>query len=149
MNPRVRAIVGVSFMSVLLVLYFALAGVKAFALLGSGDVVAVIMGAALIVFPIIGVWALGREIAFGFRSTSMVDALAERGELPEELVDVEVTRAEVRNIADSAFPRYRAEVEERPDSWESSMRLGLIYDAAGDRKRARSAIRQAISLKRD
>lgn len=149
MSPRTRAVLGVIFMSVLLALYFALAGVKAVALLGSGDVVAIAMGVALLVFPLLGVWALAREIMFGFSSTKLVDELEAAGELPPELVDVEVTRAEVREVADAAFPRYREAAEADPRSWRAYMRLGLIYDAAGDRKRARSAIRQAIALRGD
>ncbi|MFF8818386.1 MULTISPECIES: hypothetical protein [Leucobacter] len=148
MNARTRAILGVSLMSALLVLYFAFAGLKALALLGTGDAIAVLMGVALLVFPILGAWALVREIMFGFASTKLVDALAEAGELPEELVDVEVTRAEVRQVADAAFPKYREAAEAPGAGWPEFLRLGLVYDAAGDRKRARSAIRQAISLKR-
>ncbi|MGO2138977.1 MAG: hypothetical protein ACTH30_01085 [Leucobacter sp.] len=149
MSPRTRAILGVSLMSALLVLYFVFAGFKAFALLGTGDPIAVIMGVALLVFPLIGVWALAREIMFGFASTKLVDELANADDLPEELVDVEVTRAEVRQVADGAFPKYREAAESPGAGWREFMRLGLVYDAAGDRKRARSAIRQAISLKRD
>lgn len=149
MNPRVRAVLGVSFMSLLLALYFVFAGVKSIALFASGDAVAVVMGVALLVFPLIGAWALVREIMFGFASTKLVDALADEGELPEELVGDELTRGEVRAAADAAFPRYRDAAEAAPESWRAFMRLGLMYDAAGDRKRARSAIRQAISLNRN
>jgi Flp pilus assembly protein TadD len=55
----------------------------------------------------------------------------------------------VREDADAAFPRYRAEAEADPESWQAWMRLGIVYDACGDRRRARGAIRQAISLERD
>ena len=70
MTARTRAIVGVAIMSALLALYFVFAGVRAFALLASGTPVAVAMGAALLVLPLLGAWALARELLFGLRSTS-------------------------------------------------------------------------------
>ncbi|WP_042542426.1 tetratricopeptide repeat protein [Leucobacter komagatae] len=149
MSPRIRAVAGVAFMSVLLVLYFVFAGVRAVALLQSAEPIAIAMGVALLVLPLLGAWALVREIMFGFTSTKLVDALSEEGALPEELTDPEVTRGTVRDIADAAFPRYKEAAEADAADWRSYMRLGLVYDAAGDRKRARSAIRHAISLNRN
>jgi Flp pilus assembly protein TadD len=37
-------------------------------------------------------------------------------------------------------------VEQDPASWRAWFRLGLAYDASGDRRRARGAIRRAIAL---
>jgi Flp pilus assembly protein TadD len=54
----------------------------------------------------------------------------------------------VRAAADEQFPRYQAEVTAAPESWRAWFRLGLAYDASGDRRRARHAIRTAISLHR-
>ena len=45
-------------MSALLVLYFGFAGVRAASLLASGTPIAIAMGVALLVLPLIGVWAL-------------------------------------------------------------------------------------------
>jgi Flp pilus assembly protein TadD len=52
----------------------------------------------------------------------------------------------LRDAADAAFPAYQAEVEQDPASWRAWFRLGLAYDASGDRRRARGAIRRAIAL---
>ena len=43
---------------------------------------------------------------------------------------------------------YRAAVEQTPDDWSAWFRLALAYDAAGDRRRARWATREAIRLER-
>ncbi|WP_312678621.1 tetratricopeptide repeat protein, partial [Microbacterium sp.] len=43
---------------------------------------------------------------------------------------------------------YRADVEQHPSDWRAWFRLGLAYDGAGDRTRARQAIRKAIALAR-
>ena len=146
MNPRLRAISGVALMSVLLVLYFAFTWVRSFALLRSGDVVAVLMGIALLVLPLIGAWALWRELRFVQRATALADRLEAEGRVPEELEAArEAGTRPDRDVLDAAFDRYRAETEAAPDQWQSWMRLGLMYDACGDRKRARASIRQSIS----
>ena len=51
-----------------------------------------------------------------------------------------------RGAADEAFAARQAEVEAEPESWQAWYRLALAYDDAGDRARARSAVRRAISL---
>src|SRR5699024_702881 len=53
-----------------------------------------------------------------------------------------------REAADEAFEAYRNETQADPDNWRSWYRLGLAYDAAGDRKRARAALRDAITIYR-
>ncbi|MBK0420870.1 hypothetical protein JD292_02090 [Leucobacter sp. CSA2] len=146
MSARLRAIIGVVIMSVLLVLYFVFVGVRAIALISSGTLVAVVMGVAMLVLPIIGVWALWREIRFGIASTRLADRLADLGLMPEEPVATLPSGRPVRQDAEAAFPKYREEAESAPESWTSWMRLGIVYDACGDRKRARAAIRQAIKL---
>ena len=149
MSARTRALIGVAIMSALLVLYFVFAGVRAVALLQSANAIAITMGVALIVLPLLGMWALLREIAFGYRATGLTDQLAAEELLPEELVSETASGRPVRDEADAAFPRYREAAEAEPESWRAWMRLGIMYDAAGDRKRARGAIRQAILLNRN
>lgn len=148
MSARTRAIIGVAIMSVLLALYFVLAGVRAIALLQSGHVIAVLMGVALIVLPLLGIWALLREIRFGFSATKLTDELAAADQIPEELTEETEHGLQLRERADEIFPRYRDAAEATPEDWRAWQRLALVYDAAGDRKRARSAIRQAIAVKR-
>lgn len=149
MSARIRALLGVATMAAVLVLYFVLIGVRAVALLQSADAVAIAMGVALIVLPLIGFWALGRELVFGFTATKLTDQLAAEHLLPEELVGRTPSGRPLREEADNAFPAYRDAAEQNPESWRAWLRLGLVYDAAGDRKRARSAIRQAIALNRN
>ena len=55
----------------------------------------------------------------------------------------------LREDADAVFPRYRDEVTASPDDWRAWYRLGLAYDASGDRRRAREAVRRAITLGAD
>lgn len=135
-------------MSILLVLYFVFAGVRAVALLQSGTPVAIAMGVALIVLPLLGVWALVREILFGARSTGLIDRLDAEGALPDDLGEVTAAGRPNREIADAAFARYRSEAEVDAENWRVWARLGVVYEACGDRTRARRAMREAISKER-
>lgn len=147
MSARSRTILSVAFMSVLLVLYFVFTAVRAVALLASGSMVPALMGLAMLVLPLIGAWALWRELRFGSQATRLVDELDSEGALPEELARArEAGKRPDRDELDAGFGRFKAETEAAPDRWQSWMRLGLVYDACGDRKRARAATRQAISV---
>lgn len=138
--------VAVAVMTVLLLLYIVLAGQRAVVLLTSGDGVGVAMGVALIVLPIIALWAIGRELWFGVRAQRLGETLDAEGGLPREEIEVRPSGRATRDDADALFPAYRADVEARPGDWRAWYRLGLAYDAAGDRRRAREAVRKAISL---
>ncbi|GAB3604276.1 hypothetical protein [Microbacterium aureliae] len=137
---------GVALMAVLLALYIALVGQRAWLLLSSGDATAVAMGAALVVLPVIGLWALGRELWFGVRAQQLGRRLEAEGNLPVDPVTVRPSGRAVRDEAAALFPAYRADAEQNPDDWAAWYRLGLAYDAAGDRRRAREAVRRAIRL---
>lgn len=147
---RIR--IGVAVMAVVFALYIWLLGGRAVALVGAGietaEPVAIVMGSAMIVFPLIGAWALGRELWFGWRGDQLAGRLGAEGLLPDEEVELTPSGRVVRRDADEVFPAYRAAVEEAPDDWRTWFRLGVAYDAAGDRKRAREATRQAIRLAR-
>lgn len=143
MTAKAGAIV----MAVLLAVYIALVGLRAVQLVTTGEPVAVAMGGALIVLPIIAVWALWRELMFGVRSQDLVKRLEGEGALDLGIPHRPSGRSD-RDAADAAFSRFRAAAEAEPDSWRAWLRLGLAYDAAGDRRRARGAVRRAITLER-
>ncbi|GAA1934056.1 tetratricopeptide repeat protein [Microbacterium aoyamense] len=136
--------IGVAVMAALLALYIVLVGQRAVLLLVSGDPVGVGMGVALIVLPLIATWALGRELWFGVRAEQLGKRLETEGGLPDEDVAVKPSGRVVRSDADALFPAYRAAVEASPEDWRAWYRLGLAYDASGDRRRAREAVRTAI-----
>lgn len=139
-----KARAGVVVMSVLLALYIGLIGWRAALLLATGDAVAIWMGIALIVLGVIGAWALLRELAYGRAAERLGVRLEAEGGLPPEQVEVRPSGGVRREDADALFPQYRAAVEAAPEDWRNWYRLGLVYDGAGDRKRARAAIREAI-----
>jgi membrane protein implicated in regulation of membrane protease activity len=135
------------FMALLLLLYIVIAGQRAILLFSAGTALGIIAGCALVLFPLIAIWALWRELAFGWGTERLVKRLDAEGGLPEQ-TEVTASGREVRAAADADFPRYKAEVEAEPESWRAWFRLGLAYDASGDRRRARWALREAIRLSR-
>ena len=138
--------IGVAVIAVLLALYIVLVGQRAVILLASGDAVAILMGVVLVVFPALAAWGLGREVWFGVRAERLGRSLESEGGLPEELVGVRPSGRVRREDGDAVFPAHRADVQAHPDDWRAWYRLGLAYDAAGDRRRARAAVRTAIRL---
>ena len=140
--------IGVAVMAVLLALYIVLVGQRAWLLMTSGEVVGVAIGLALVVLPVIAVWALGRELWFGVRAQQLGRRLEADGALPQDEVTLLPSGRVARADGDAVFPAYRADVESHPDDWRAWYRLGLAYDAAGDRRRAREAVRTAIRLER-
>lgn len=146
-EPVVKKL-GVAVMAALLVLYIWAVGRLAVTLILSGDAVATVMGVALAVLPLLAVWGLVSEVLFGVRSERLLAELEQQGRLPEHAVPVRASGRPLREAADAAFPAYKAEVEAAPESWQSWLRLGIAYDACGDRRRARQAVRTAITLAR-
>jgi tetratricopeptide (TPR) repeat protein len=136
------------FMALLLLVYLVLVAQRAVLLMASGDGVGIAMGVALIVLPFIAAWAIGRELLFGARTEKLVRLMAAEGTLPVDDLPHRASGRPLRDAADADFPQYKAEVEAAPESWRAWFRLGLAYDASGDRRRARAALRQAIELYR-
>ncbi|CAN5184073.1 hypothetical protein BH09ACT6_BH09ACT6_17740 [soil metagenome] len=144
MKGRIAAIL----MAALLALYLVLVVQLAFRLIAVDNGISKALGIALLVLPVIGAWALVYEILFGVRTERLVRSLSASGDLPVDALPKRASGRPERAAADAEFPRYKAEVESNPGSWKSWFRLGLAYDASGDRRRARGAIRRAISLER-
>lgn len=143
-----RAFGGALLMALLLVLYLAVAVTRAIAFLATGQPVGVVIGIALLVLPVLGAYLLVRELLFGLQATRLTRRLGEEGPLPGDGLPRRASGRVERAAADAAFAQYADDAEARPDDWRAWLRLGLAYDMAGDRRRARTAVRRAIALSR-
>lgn len=131
----------------LLVLYLVYTADRGMSLLLSGSVAGVVLGIGMILLPVLGAWALVREILFGTRIQMMAQQLSDSGDLAEDhlprtpsgKVDREAATAEFESIAEA--------VEASPEDWKAWFNLACMYDAVGERKRARAAMRNAWSLR--
>ena len=140
--------IGVAVMAVLLVLYIALVGWRAFVLLGAGEPVAIAMGIALLVMPLIGVWALVRELQFGVAAERLGRRLDGEGGMPEAPAEVSPNGRLRKDDAERMIREYDDAAAQDPADWRARYRLGVVHEAAGNRKLARAAIREAIRLSR-
>jgi predicted Zn-dependent protease len=51
-----------------------------------------------------------------------------------------------RDAADALFHTIQAELDADPDNWRRWYRLARAYEFAGDRRRAREAMKTAVAL---
>lgn len=115
-------------------------------LVQDGRPAAVALGLAVLVLPIVTAWAVWREIRFGLGAQRLARELERSGGLLADDLPRRPSGRVDRAAADAAFEPLREQVERSPLDWGAWYRLGTAYDAAGDRRRARAAVRQAIAL---
>jgi hypothetical protein len=141
-----RTKIWVGAVTLLLVFYLVVSFQRSVLLLLDSNPAAKAIGAAYLVLPAIGAWAMVRELLFGARTEQMAKVLEAEGGLPvDELPRTPAGRI-VRSAADLEFEKYKAAAEAEPGDWRSWFRLSCAYDAAGDRKRARASMRDAVKL---
>jgi hypothetical protein len=125
--------------------YAGLLGWRGVLLIGTGDPVAVVLGIAVLVIPVLGAYLVWRELQFGRRTEVLARELEAVGGLPVDDLPRRPSGRIDRAAADAAFVKYKAEAEAAPEDWRVWFRLSTAYDAAGDRRRARSTMRTAIA----
>lgn len=138
--------VGVAALTLLLLFFAGIAVYSAVGFIMAPQPVAKFIGVAVIGVVIVGLWALWRELRFGLLSERMAAILAAEGNLPVDDLPRSPGGRIDRAAADAEFETYRIETEAAPQSWRAWYRLGLAYDASGDRRRARGAIFTACRL---
>jgi hypothetical protein len=146
------AVTAVVVLVVLLAVYLGLVTQRGVALVTSGDAISVVLGVAVFVFPLIGIYLVVQEIRFGAATARLARSIdpavldADEDEVnslprtPSGRVD--------RAGADALFARRQADVEAAPSDPVAWYRLAQGYDLAGDRRRARRTMRHALSLVR-
>ncbi|MFW0185298.1 hypothetical protein ACN083_07335 [Rothia sp. CCM 9418] len=126
-----------------LTLYLLMSMRYALALFQAGTPTGYLMGAGMIGLPILGGWAMIREILFGIRVEKLEqqlhlnDTSNSYRELLQQLDDGQ---------AQELFNTMEKLIEQEPHSWKNWFVLGRIYEVLKDRKRARKSIRIALAL---
>ena len=141
-NPKLGALL----ISGITLIYLFLMTNQAISLIQIDNLVAKIMGFALFGLPAVGVWSIIRELRFGIQVESLAKLVREEGVWPEFDLEVRPSGRPVRASAAKVFDKFAAIAEKHPDDWHSWFNLSLAYDASGDSRRARAAMRTAISL---
>ncbi|MGQ0841156.1 hypothetical protein [Actinokineospora sp.] len=134
-------------LTAVLIVYFVLLGGRAVALFRDGSPLAVAFGVGVLLLPVVGAWVVWATLRFGLRTEVLARRLDAEGGLPDTSALPRLPSGRVdRAAADAWFEDRRAEVEAAPDDWRGWYRLAHAYDLAGDRTRARAAMRKALDL---
>lgn len=141
---RTRLTIGV--LLAVLAFYLVTIGWRGVVAIGTGEPVAVALGLALLVVPAVGAWAVWRELSFGASTQRLAAELQATGRWPTEELPAAPSGRPDRDAADALFEQRRVEVAAAPDDWAAWFRLGLAYEDARDRRRAREALQHAIAL---
>ena len=126
MGARTLALI----LSALLAVYLLLLGRTGVLLVLSGSVAGLLLGLAILVFPVVGAWIIYRELRFGFTAQKMSEAVDD----PVITQDFEVAKAAA---------------ETDPQDWRAWFNVAVAYDGAGDRRRARRSMHHAAGLFRE
>ncbi|BDY31195.1 MULTISPECIES: hypothetical protein [Mycolicibacterium] len=142
---RIQLLIG--FMCLALIVYFLMLGRTAIILIGSGDAAPIGLGVALLVFPLIGAWAMVATLRAGLAHQRLARLAREQGmELDVSDLPRRPSGRIEREAADALFMTVKGELEEDPDNWVRWYRLARAYDYAGDRSRARETMRTAVRM---
>jgi hypothetical protein len=135
---------GAVVMSALVIMYIALLGQQGYLFFIQENPVAKTMGVAILTLPIVGFWGIFRELKFGLAVEKLGKILESERGWPSFEFSLRPSGRAVKAEALLEFEKYRAAADADPENWRKWFALGLIYDACGDRKRARMAMRKAI-----
>ncbi len=137
---------GAVVMSALVVLYLALMGQQGYYFLIQDNLVPKAMGFFILILPVFGFWGILRELRFGLAIEKLGRKLEAEDAWPRFKFGFMPSGRANKNEALQEFPDYKQRAESDPENWRSWFALGLIYDACGNRKLARKAMRKAIAL---
>ncbi len=133
-------------MTALSVLYLGLMLQRGLVLIVDPNWMVKILGLALLLLPMFAFWAIAREIGFGLASEKVARKMPSDSFEQLGLV-LRPSGKATKESATSAFDVASSLVQSDPN-WQNWFLLGVVYEANGDRRRARSAIRKAIELER-
>jgi hypothetical protein len=140
---------GALIMAMLVVIYLFLVAERSYALVISGDLIGVAIGSLMLFLPVVAAWGIFMEMRFGLRIEKLGKELESQNAWPDFPFEFRPSGRPTKESAQKVFDVYRKQTEADETNWRSWFILGLAYDAAGDRSRARFAMRRAIALSDD
>jgi len=132
-------------MAILTALYAYLLFGRAVVLVQDENPIAVVMGIAIFVFPVLAIWVLFVEIRFGIRLAAIGRLFSESSMAAPEYSLRPSGRAE-KESGQAVFEKLSKQIAEDEQNFLLWYLLADCYDKLGDRARARRAARKSISL---
>ena len=114
-------------------------------LLQEPSLIAIAMGLAILVLPLVALWALVAELQFGLKAQRLSRRLIAL-DIPGLDLELRASGRATKGSASKELERIQDAVTKDPENWSLWFQLGEAHDAAGERKNARAAIRKAILL---
>ena len=114
-------------------------------LLQEPSLIAIAMGLAILVLPLVALWALFAELQFGLKAQRLSRRFIAL-DIPGLDLDLRASGRATKDSANKELERIQDAVTKDPKNWSLWFQLGEAHDAAGERKNARAAIRKAIQL---
>lgn len=114
-------------------------------LLQEPSLIAIAMGLAILVLPLVALWALFAELQFGLKAQRLSRRFIAL-DIPGLDLDLRASGRATKDSANKELERIQDAVNRDPENWSLWFQLGEAHDAAGERKNARAAIRKAILL---
>jgi tetratricopeptide (TPR) repeat protein len=114
-------------------------------LLQEPSLIAIAMGLAILVLPLVALWALFAELQFGLKAQRLSRRLIAL-DIPGLDLDLRASGRATKDSANKELERIQDAVNRDPENWSLWFQLGEAHDAVGERKNARAAIRKAILL---
>lgn len=133
-------------MTALLIMYLVLVGERSLSLIASEEPLGQAIGYLMLTLPVLGGWGIAMELRFGLRIEKLGERLMAEQAWPQFEFELRPSGRPTRESAAVVFESFREAVEKDETNWRKWFALGLAYDAAGDRPRARKAMRKAIAL---
>jgi hypothetical protein len=133
-------------MTFLLVMYLVLVGERSLVLVQSMEPLGVAIGSLMLFLPALALWGIYMELRFGLRIEKLGKRLKQEGAWPNFPFELRPSGRPTKESATKVFDVYKELVQSDEDNWRNWFILGLAYDAAGDRPRARQAMGRAIKL---
>ncbi len=107
-----------------------------------------LMGALILVFPLVALWLTVVEFRFGFHIEKLSKQIEAQGNWPQLDFELRPSGRPTKDSAAKVFEQVSKKVATDEGSYLNWFALGLAYDASGDRRRARAAMRRALKLSR-
>ncbi len=123
-------------------------GSRVAAMMSTGEPLMIAIGAGISMILVAILYGMFREWLLALTVSKMSEQLHDEGKLVHDDLPRSPGGRIDRQAADEQFSDLRQQVEQQPDDWGAWFNLAFGYEASGDRRRARSALRTAAQLYR-
>lgn len=143
---RLKQLLAPVLVTLLLAIFLYAAGTRIVAMVRTGEPIIIAIACAVSLVLVAILWGIYKEWSMAFTVQKMGALLEAEGALPVDDLPRSPGGRIDHEVASEQFEALRLATEQDLDNWKPWYNLAFGYDAAGDRKRAREALRTAARL---